>query len=143
MNVLLVVGVFLFICCMHINQIRAKLVGTVNDDYLITYYDGEDFKGEHDTRNLTLGLCIDLTIFDKLISSINTHGNCVKIYKDFGCQGEYRLVRPGSEGHNNLGAIDFNDRTSSLSRCCQILILKIVKNVVYKINGFEMNKCRF
>lgn len=102
-------AVFLFICCMHIDQISA--------DRLISYYDDIQFRGEEYTRNLRPGLCVDFTSFNKRISSINTHGNCVQIFEDYGCQGDYRTLSPGSQGHNNLGHAGFNDRTSSMQLC--------------------------
>lgn len=104
----LLVTIFLFICSMHINQVRA--------DTLVTYYDDSFYRGERNTVNLDAG-CINLSYFEDRISSIDTRGNCVKVFNRHNCQGDSRRIEPGSSGHSNLKDVDFNDRISSLRRC--------------------------
>lgn len=107
----LFVNIYLFICFMHIGQIRG--------DHLVTVYDYVQFGGESYTVDMKPGRCYDFSFFNDRISSINSHGHCVNLYADRGCRGDSLTIRPGSASHNDLRAdnVDFNDKTSSLRFC--------------------------
>ncbi|CAG7815128.1 unnamed protein product [Allacma fusca] len=68
---------------------------------------------------VTLGdRCVDLQRrWLKRVSSVDTHGNCIRMcqYKD--CKGSCILVEPGTPYHNRLRILNFDKKTSSLRRC--------------------------
>lgn len=107
----LLIAVVLFVCYMHIKQISA--------DHLVTYYEHVYFGGASDTVKLKSGRCFNLNskFFYNSISSINTNGACVILFKDQNCSGESITVKPGSNGDNNLDVLHFNDKTSSMKLC--------------------------
>ena len=64
------------------------------------------------------GACHNLPIgFNDSISSINTHGNCARLYDLPDCVGSGVDVQPGSTCHRNLDDCSLDDRVSSLRSC--------------------------
>ncbi|XP_031634643.1 uncharacterized protein LOC116347958 [Contarinia nasturtii] len=62
--------------------------------------------------------CVNVDEDDKnAISSVNTLGNCVRLYDDANCLGKSRPLYPGSPRHNDLLQLKFNDITSSFGKC--------------------------
>ncbi|XP_026679480.1 uncharacterized protein LOC103509026 [Diaphorina citri] len=55
--------------------------------------------------------------FNDRTSSVNTHGGCVRLYEHGGCTGDVRDVFMGSGAHNDLGALGFNDKVTSVGNC--------------------------
>lgn len=105
----LMVSVFFYICCMHIDQIKA--------DNLITYYDHENGGGQKFTLNLQPSSCYQLSFFNNRIGSIKTNGNCVHLYDDQDCKGDFRTIETGIYSYSNMADVGFDDRTSSLMLC--------------------------
>lgn len=49
--------------------------------------------------------------------SINTHGNCFRLYEKHGCKGVSRFSRPYSPNHNDLLVLGFKNGILSVSNC--------------------------
>lgn len=65
----------------------------------------------------SFGACHRLNVLNNEVSSLNTNGNCIALYSNSDCTGDRLFMAVGSPSHNNLAAIDFNDRASSFSSC--------------------------
>ncbi|XP_055303239.1 uncharacterized protein LOC129568923 [Sitodiplosis mosellana] len=62
--------------------------------------------------------CINVDSDDNnAVNSVNTLGNCVRLYDDINCSGKSRALYPGSLRHNDLLQLNFNDKTSSFGKC--------------------------
>jgi hypothetical protein len=81
----------------------------------VVLFDDNDFKGR---ANIVKGdgRCWNLDQFNDRTSSVNTRGNCVRLYNDADCEGEWIEVEPGSGGHGYVGD-DYNDKISSVRSC--------------------------
>ncbi len=63
------------------------------------------------------------TNFNKKLSSIDTHDNCVRVWEHKYCEGASITIAPGQGCHSNLqdcemrNGINWNDKISSISQC--------------------------
>ncbi len=76
------------------------------------------------------------------ISSINSNGNCVNLYKTEDCVGEYSVIMPGSPIHYDLSAwTDFNNNVGSIgpcfSRCDHRAVEKVMNNQTYLVTVYD------
>ncbi|CAH0382036.1 unnamed protein product [Bemisia tabaci] len=55
--------------------------------------------------------------FNDRTSSVNTHGGCIRIYQHGNCLGDMKELFPGSAAHDNLRALGFNDKLTSIGPC--------------------------
>lgn len=72
------------------------------------------------------------------VSSVNTHGHCVKLYSDKNCGGKMVELDVASGSHGDLQAIAFNDVTSSINVCGQTSSCLKLNAVLYKFE-FKSN----
>lgn len=62
--------------------------------------------------------CVNVDVDDdNSIKSVNTIGNCVRLYDETNCLGKSVTLYPGSLHHSNLLQLRFNDKTSSFGKC--------------------------
>lgn len=62
--------------------------------------------------------CLNLSRGDNnAASSVNTLGNCIRLYSGSDCIGKSYAFYPGSPSHDNLPKLQFNDIASSIGRC--------------------------
>ncbi|CAG7820117.1 unnamed protein product [Allacma fusca] len=82
----------------------------------IDLFDDENHKGY--ITSLEVGnSCVNLGYGKKLVSSVDTHGDCVLLYKLVNCKGDSVRVAPGTQHHNDLNMLDINDAVVSLIAC--------------------------
>lgn len=84
----------------------------------ISFYRDPDHRGSVEVIDMTPGKCYPLYMND-VVSSINTHGYCVKIFVERNCKGRSVLFSPRSPCHTNLSdsTCEFNDQASSARLC--------------------------
>lgn len=84
----------------------------------ISFYRDPDHRGSVEVIDMTPGKCYPLRDND-VVSSINTHGYCVKIFVERNCKGRSVLFSPRSSCHTNLSdsTCEFNDQASSARLC--------------------------
>lgn len=76
------------------------------------------YKGDCKSYYMRRKQCMNIDIEDNnSVNSVNTLGNCIRLYDDINCSGKSRALYPGSPKHNDLLQLNFNDKTSSFSKC--------------------------
>lgn len=85
----------------------------------ISFYRDPDHRGSVEVLDMTPGKCYPLRDMNDVVSSINTHGYCVKIFVERNCKGRSVLFSPRSPCHTNLSdsTCEFNDQASSARLC--------------------------
>lgn len=79
---------------------------------------GRQYSGGCKSYSMRGRQCVNLDIDDNnAVNSVNTLGNCVRLYDDINCSGKSRALYPGSTQHNDLLQLKFNDVVSSFGRC--------------------------
>lgn len=51
------------------------------------------------------------------ISSVDTYGGCIYAYDSSDCSGRRIQIGPGTQNHNNLDEINFNNKLRSFIQC--------------------------
>lgn len=84
----------------------------------ITFNANPNFSGEIREWNLNGQDCWNHDNgFNDRANSVDTHGTCVRCYKDMNCQGDSNDFKPGSAWHNDLSQIGFGNAISSCRNC--------------------------
>lgn len=55
------------------------------------------------------------------MSSVNTHGTCVRLYDGLVCDGSFVDIHPRTNHHNSLNQLRFEDKAKSISSCTRVL----------------------
>jgi len=85
-----------------------KIDGTGDFIYCKT----DNFKEDCSTQTIKTKYCTNLKTS---MQSVNTLGQCLRIYESINCEGRSIIVRPGTSSHNNLN--DYNMHARSVSTC--------------------------
>ncbi|KAL1453656.1 hypothetical protein WDU94_009977 [Cyamophila willieti] len=101
----------------------------------ITLWEYPDYKGAKFTYNGTD--CLD-SLGDGKASSLNTHGTCVRLYKNAPrCEGDEHIdVFPGSFHHRDLSYLGFHDSVSSLGPCPPMPRKPVLSSLYYTLGDF-------
>jgi hypothetical protein len=68
--------------------------------------------------------CLDFDFWNTRTSSINTKGNCIKLWSERDCSGKFLIMAPNTRGHADLGtvtivgsSVSWNKKVVSISGC--------------------------
>ncbi|KAF8366579.1 hypothetical protein PRIPAC_84408 [Pristionchus pacificus] len=101
---------------MHFSCICLAFFPLVAYGYNVHLYDDAFWDGR--VHRVVSDECEDIPMKMKdEISSLNTHGTCIFIYKKRGCSGDWAVIAPGTYGHSNLKDISFDDIVRSIGPC--------------------------
>lgn len=153
--------IFLFvcICCFNLvfgdsDDFSIDKMGTLNL-WKAKLYEKANQKGASMIASGTISECINLdkeTLHEhkkdehviitanKELSSVNTNGNCIRLYEQLNCTGNYAEIKPGSSCHSDFNQCKHDDQTSSVSGCIFIRSNKkcedfIPINSISKVSG--------
>lgn len=61
--------------------------------------------------------CKNLREFADKISSVNTQGHCIYVYRRYNCKGRHASIAPGTSCHSDFKDCDMNDHVRSVKLC--------------------------
>lgn len=96
---------------MHIKQISAEK--------LVDLYEHVNHTSDNrSTYNIENGLCWSIGGLKDKLSSVHTHGACVRLYDHDDCVGNFHDLKPyDTKGHKDLRDVYFNDIAHSMKLC--------------------------
>lgn len=118
----------------HLKQMKCLLVNTVIllnifligqvfcDKYRgrvekITFYMDINYSGRQMTMNMQSGVCYNFAQYKKQISSIQTYGGCILLYREKNCHKGVYKFEGGSSCNQDLTYCQMNDMAESAQLC--------------------------
>lgn len=81
----------------------------------VTFYDEYNLEGNSFGYNNAPNVCMNLETMD-FVKSVDTHGNCIRMYDGDDCMGRSITMYPG---HNDLWNSNYAKKARSFSKCLQ------------------------
>lgn len=108
-----------FICILTLTYI--SLTRAADIKYEIELWSKKDFSGSRlivEIQKEEMDNCYSLDkTWQDSISSINSHGSCLDVYKEENCGGNASYIYPGTPSHNILEDVELDDVIKSFRLC--------------------------